>query len=332
MRNDKTIAGKVVTSYLKKFPDSPTLTLAKKIYKENPVLFKDLETCRGMIRYNRGQRGKRNRELIKDKSMFKQAGSKNPFNLPISHAEDYTPYVIDQSRTLIISDLHFPYQHNEAIELALNYGLQKEVTCILINGDLIDFATISRHEKDFRARSVKEEFDAVRLFLTTLREHFPKAKIVYKQGNHDERWEKWLYVKAPEIFDCTEFQLDVLLKLGELGIDMVKDKKPIKIGKLNVLHGHELAGGGGVNPARGVFLKTLDNVVVGHFHRTSEATESTFGGEVINVKSTGCLCGMNPQWMPINKWNLGFAFCEMNLKTGEYELENLKIIKGKIYK
>jgi hypothetical protein len=37
MRNDKTIAGKVVTSYLKKFPDSPTLTLAKKIYKENPA-------------------------------------------------------------------------------------------------------------------------------------------------------------------------------------------------------------------------------------------------------------------------------------------------------
>ena len=246
MRNEKKVSSKVVASYLKRFPDVPTLTLAKKIYKENSVLFTDVEHCRSVIRYNRGQRGKRNRELIKDKSMFKEAGSRNPFNLPISHAEDYTPYVIDQSRTLIISDLHFPYQHNEAIELALNYGLQKDVTCILINGDLIDFATISRHEKDFRARSVKEEFDAVRLFLTTLREHFPKAKIVYKQGNHDERWEKWLYVKAPEIFDCTEFQLDVLLKLGELGIDMVKDKKPIKIGKLNVLHGHELAGGGGL--------------------------------------------------------------------------------------
>jgi hypothetical protein len=81
-----------------------------------------------------------------------------------------------------------------------------------------------------------------------------------------------------------------------------------------------------------VFLKTLDNVIVGHYHRTSEATESTFGGEIINTKSVGCLCGMNPQWMPINKWNLGFAFCELNLKTGEYELENLKIIKGKIYK
>ena len=154
MRNEKTIGGEVVISYLKKFPDVPTLTLAKKIYKENSLLFKDLEQCRGVIRYYRGQRGSRNRELIKEKTMFKEAGSRNPFNLPTSHAEDYTPYVIDQSRTLIISDLHFPYQDNEAIELALNYGLEKDVNCILLNGDVIDFATVSRFDKDWRSRSL----------------------------------------------------------------------------------------------------------------------------------------------------------------------------------
>lgn len=332
MRNEKTIGGEVVISYLKKFPDVPTLTLAKKIYKENSLLFKDVEQCRGVIRYYRGQRGSRNRELIKEKTMFKEAGSRNPFNLPISHAEDYTPYVIDQSRTLIISDLHFPYQDNEAIELALNYGLEKDVNCILLNGDVIDFATVSRFDKDWRSRSLKEEFDAVRMFFKSLREHFPKAKIVYKLGNHDERFAKYLFAKAPEIFDCTEFQLEILLHLGEFKIDMVKDKKPISIGKLNVLHGHELVGQGGVNPSRATFTKTLDNTLVGHYHRTSETTETTFGGNIINVKSMGCLCGLHPMFMPVNKWNLGFAFCELNLKTGEYELENLKIIKGKIYK
>jgi hypothetical protein len=54
-------------------------------------------------------------------------------------------------------------------------------------------------------------------------------------------------------------------------------------------------------------------------------------GEVISVNSTGCLCGLNPLYMPINKHNLGFAYVEINIKTGEYILENKKIVKGKIY-
>jgi hypothetical protein len=55
-------------------------------------------------------------------------------------------------------------------------------------------------------------------------------------------------------------------------------------------------------------------------------------GHVISVRSMGCLCGLNPHYMPINKHNHGFAFCELDIKTGEYFFENLKIIKGKIYK
>ena len=44
--------------------------------------------------------------------------------------------------------------------------------------------------------------------------------------------QKFLFLKAPEIFDCTDFQLEVLLKLGELKIEVVKEKRPIRIGKL----------------------------------------------------------------------------------------------------
>ena len=84
----------------------------------------------------------------------KEERSRNPFDLPESYADDFEPYRINQARVLIISDLHFPYQDNEAITIALNYGIEKKVDCILINGDLIDFATISRHEKDFRIRYV----------------------------------------------------------------------------------------------------------------------------------------------------------------------------------
>ena len=326
------IKGQLVIDYIKKFPNTPNLTLAKKIYKENSKLFIDVENVRSTIRTYTGNSGKNNAKKIKNKELFTPPKPFNPFNLPESYANDYTAYEIKQSKVLIISDLHFPYQDNKAIESALNYGLDKKANCILINGDLIDFATISRHEKDWRMRTVNEEFNAVRQFLVSLRKAFPNAKIVYKHGNHDERWEKYLYVKAPELFDVSDFQLEVLLKLGELKIETVKDKRPIKIGKLTALHGHELAGGaGGVNPARSTFLKTLDNVIVGHYHKTSTNTETTMTGNVISVHSTGCLCGLNPLYMPINKHNLGFAYVELDIKTGNYNLQNLKVIKGKVY-
>jgi hypothetical protein len=33
----------------------------------------------------------------------------------------------------------------------------------------------------------------------------------------------------------------------------------------------------------------------------------------------------------VNKWNQGFSFVEHEIKTGDYNLQNLKIIKGKVY-
>ena len=54
-------------------------------------------------------------------------------------------------------------------------------------------------------------------------------------------------------------------------------------------------------------------------------------GDIISVHSVGCLCGKTPYFMPINRWNTGFAYCELEIKTGNYTFYNLKIINGKIY-
>lgn len=327
------LSSSIIDKYLKRFPNTPSATLSKKIYKENKKSFTTLDSVRSAVRYRRGQQGVLGRKSLKSEQFVKSEGSKNPYEfLPKSHADEYEPYFIKQSKILNISDLHFPYHDNKAIKLALEYGVKKKVDCILINGDLIDFACISRHEKDWRQRSIHEEFESVRAFLKGLRKLFPKAKIVFKYGNHDERWEKYLFLKAPELFDCTDFQLETILRLGELKIEVVKDKRPIKIGKLTVLHGHELVGGsGGVNPARATFLKTLDSVIVGHYHKRSSHDETTMNGNVISVHSQGCLCGMNPHYMPINKWCQGFSYIEHDIKTGDYMLHNHVIIKGKIY-
>lgn len=661
MAGKRTLLGELALKMLDKFPTYPTRTLAQKLYKENKKLFNDVEHARVVLRRYRGAAGKKNRKSMPTKTHL---NDKVSFNMPESHADSFEPFKIRQSRTLIISDLHIPYHDTNAIKLAIKYGKQKNVNCILINGDLIDFHNQSRFEKDPRARSTHEELEAARQFLRELRRHFPNAQIVYKYGNHCfdketeiltsdgwknkdeistsdsfatlntitnriefqksekihkynydgemigvsslgvdmlvtnkhrlylkygakykimkadelnpkskrvtfrvsgtqnnpeiqnitddeiricawihtdgsikktdganlpiyilyqrkskvhliteildrlgykyscyerdrrisqicgktlkkpndiscqliiqrgrvkskkvgmphrldellkdkytlpewvyklsnrqfdiwlssiidgdgcrhtkdsvalygmktfldqvqhacilhgyratiseyrpntfrlnifktdcavvdkfyskyrkewykgevfcvtvpngtvivrrngkvhvsgncERYEKWLYLRAPELFDCPEFELNVLLRLGELNIQHVKGKRPIKIGKLTALHGHELQGSsGGVNPSRSTFLKTMENVLVGHYHRTSSHAEPTLYGSVIVTNSMGCLCDLHPQYAPINKHNLGFAYVELNLKNGNYNLHNLKILNGEIF-
>ncbi len=128
--------GEIILDYLKRFPDLPTLTLAKKIYKDTPESFKDVEQVRFQINYHTGKAGKKLLKGLTDKSFLKQKRNSNPYGLFPTSAETFIPYEIKSQRTLIISDLHFPYQHNKSIELALDFGKQKKVDCILINGDL----------------------------------------------------------------------------------------------------------------------------------------------------------------------------------------------------
>jgi hypothetical protein len=65
-----------------------------------------------------------------------------------------------------------------------------------------------------------------------------------------------------------------------------------------------------------------------HFHQTSEHTEPTISGEIITCWSVGCLCNLHPEYMPLNKWNHGFA--EIYNEDGFFNVKNRKIINYKL--
>ncbi len=171
---------------------------------------------------------------------------------------------------------------------------------------------------------------AARELLEAIREAFPGCPIYFKIGNHEERYERYLSFKAPELLGCTDFKLENLLRFGEYGVQLITDKRIIKAGKLSIMHGHEFFGGGaGVNPARGYFMRAKESVMCGHNHQTSEHTEPTLSGDIITAWSTGCLSELHPMYMPVNKWNLGFAFVEIE-GDGTFKVHNKRIFNGKI--
>jgi predicted phosphodiesterase len=314
----------IVRGYLRKFPSVASLTIAKKIYKENVSVFKDIEDVRYIVRMLRGKAG-----------VFKRGYIKNQLpkiTLPKSECENKEPYIFPKKskNVLVISDIHLPYHHEDAIKLALSYGVEKEVDSIIINGDLIDFYQLSRFEKDPRKRSVKFELDCAREFLAELRRIFPTQLIIFYMGNHDHRWNKYMIQKAPELLDVADFFLPSLLKLNDLKIIFCDNNRGWTLGKLNGRHGHEFYGSGGVFPARSYYLKAKDNILVSHVHRTSEYIEKDINKSIHGGWSIGCLSDLDPDYNPNNQYNLGFARVEIINSEGDFKIENKKIINGKI--
>jgi len=309
----------------------PTLTLARIMYNENIELFINVDAARSVLRYLEGKRGEKDKKCIKNKNfIMHEERPKNPWKLPESDEAKYEPYILKAKKLAVLSDIHVPYHSISALECALDKIYEEKPDAILLNGDTIDFYGLSRFMKDPRKRSVAHELHALNEFLDVLQQF--GAKIYYKLGNHDERYEHYLMHKAPELLGISEFKFENLLKAKERGIEVIGDKRIIKANQLNIIHGHEFGQSifSPVNIARGLFLRGKVTAMQGHNHSVSEHTESNMNGEITTTWSLGCLCELNPAYLPINKWSHGFAIVDLADNGEEFHVKNYRIHKGKI--
>ena len=325
-------SSEVILEYLKEYPKMKHLTLAKLIYKENPGLYKTVDSARSSIRFYKGQQGDERRGLASTTEFFTEPKFINQFHIP-SEAQPIEPYILplNANRILILSDIHFPYHDNNAINASLDYGQHKEMNTILLNGDILDNYQQSKFARDPRKRDLKYEIDVFCNFIEYIRKQYPDVLVYYKQGNHDERYDRYLRDKAPELLGIKEVEFEYITHLEKYSVNYIKGKRIIRAGKLSIIHGHEIRGAGGVNPARWLYLKGKVNAICGHFHRTSEHSEPDLKGSPKGCWSMGCLCELNPEYDPnpaSNKWNHGCAFVEWDNEN--FTVHNKRIIKGQI--
>lgn len=306
--------------------DMPTLKLARLMYIENPLLFSGLEHARGKLRAIESKQGKEQRyktnKVIPDRP-------KNPYNLPESDEAIYEPYELKAKRLLVLSDIHIPYHNIESLTCAFDFAKGEKPDAILLNGDTLDFFGLSRFMKDPKKRSIASELAIFKDFMEILKKTF-SAKIYYKMGNHCERYEHFLWMKAHELVGVEEFEIENILKARAEGIEIIKDKRIMKAGDLNIIHGHEFGGSvfSPVNIARGLFLRGKVSAMQGHNHCTSSHVERDMNGGVVKTWSLGCLCELHPAYLPINKWNHGFAIVDVDGK--DFNVRNYTIDKGQI--
>lgn len=318
----------VVLMYLAKYPKESKIRLAKIIYQKYGNLFTSVESARNSVRYYTGASGYRSRA-----NESKERPASKVYTMPASKAKPWKPLVIQKGTAAIIGDIHFPKHDEAALENAVNHILEQgQIDVLILNGDIADAEEFSFWAKSPKAIDTENTLETVRQGLLWLRYKFPKSRIIYKLGNHEERLDKYCWQKAPELVGIPHLSWEGLLKINQdlqpipelEAIEFVGEQRPIILNGLPIFHGHELPKGltNSVNPARGAFLRTIDSVAVNHHHRSSSHVEYNWKHQPINCWSIGCLCDLTPEYARINKWNHGHAIVDMS-KTS-YSLSNYK--------
>jgi hypothetical protein len=242
-----------------------------------------------------------------------------------------------KNATLFLYDLHIPHNNQKNINMAIAYAKANyKIERIILGGDIVDCESISKFSRSGTVIDLRDEFDAGISFLATLRNEFKDAIIYYVKGNHEDRLVKYLWNKASELASLRGLTLQEQLQLDRFKVQWIDNielksttGKFFRIGKLNILHGHELGICPIVNPAMRFLTKSMDNLIVGHIHSTDEKYLNTLDGKTIGCHCVGTLADLNPLYRPQNGWIAGFAIGVFD-EEGFYSIKNKKILDGKI--
>lgn len=320
-------------------PDLPSRTIARMLFTKHRRLWSSVEAARIAVRYRRGRHGDYHRRRCNEQAPTTAPSAQyNPDTfIPPSDEEKFTPFVISDDRELrilVLQDIHVPYHSYDALKVALDHGKKSGCNAVLLNGDVLDFHRLSRFQKDPLTRKPKGEIDRANQLLDAIDDMFPKARKIFKEGNHDERYDHYITVHAEEVFALIKkyASLPQLLELEDRGWEYVGDRRPIYTGKLTIIHGHEYPQAliGPVNAARGLFIRAIDCALVGHHHQTSEHTGTTIRDKIITTWSVGCLCDLHPRWCRFNKWNHGFGIVNLS-PDGSFAVRNYRIHEGQLF-
>lgn len=178
-------------------------------------------------------------------------------------------------KSIVAHDLHLPFIHKGLSKKFLDTCRRIKPDRIILAGDIVDLHALTTHRraKDWMDRCDRE-LELSRKWLRELRRNSPRSDIIFIKGNHEDRLDRMIESKVPEMRHLG-ISVPMLLGLGELNIRWVEDAGKTKVwastsrGRFRILHGHEFKGGSKF--PGGHALKIAEalgcNVHIGHTHK-----------------------------------------------------------------
>lgn len=294
-------------------------------------LYTDIEDARRDVRTATGANGEADRRKTKDPEKqkfwfngFERWADENLNNELQPWAE---PFQIPKFKQLnVIADLHSVHLDRGAFKSFIKQTKDKEA--VLLNGDLLDSESLSRHLKTHNVIAYEKELSICHEILKGLKQEF--THVYFKEGNHDWWLERYLLSNAREVFRALGVSLPLLLKLPELGIHHIHNLKYWTYGDLDGVHGHEFPGFGlGKFPATGLldkwqtFKGRYDVKILGsHAHRADQAmSKKSKDGKFGLGWITPAMCKKGAHYAPYAGWDCGWT--KLNIVDGETKVQNV---------
>lgn len=187
--------------------------------------------------------------------------------------------------------------------------------------------------------SYEADIIATAAILDAVQKAAPRARIVWLEGNHDERPERWCVTQSmgsqrDADFLLRQFAPQYLLKLKERGIAYYRrsvhyDGLPmpgvIKLDKCYFYHGTSSAR----HAASVNVQKVGGNIVFGHIHRVQQFQVRPVATGEICAWSVGCACKLAPLWQhgAPNDWSHGEGV-QIITPAGKFLHLNVPILDG----
>lgn len=226
-------------------------------------------------------------------------------------------------KVVFISDVHFHDYDIAAWNLTIRILESIDPDVVFWGGDIVDVVAASEYSKDPNLiTSFQSELDAQFREMLRVRELLPKAKMWFRDGNHEERLIRYLHNKAQAISSLRNLSIPSLLRLDDLDIEHMDSSSKFRIGELFFLHGHEQQCGY-VYPARNLYLKLGVNLICGHFHRFNSYTDRRYDGRTYGVWVNGTLQQLSPDYNKgINQWTHGISVVDFT-RSGRFKVDQM---------
>lgn len=227
---------------------------------------------------------------------------------------------------LVAADLHIPLHSVDATEQLIERVRHLHPNAVCLNGDILDFDSLSLFLSDPTGKKLQEELDIAREFLDRFRSAIGRAKWSLCLGNHEDRLRQYLW-KNPAISGLRALELSALLGLP-------KDKcvaygEPVFYGSSNevaVYHTETMGKANKNNTQRALdrITRTGSQVTVtSHMHASSCIWTHDRQGCGCSVV-TPCLQNKQEWSKPFPNWDIGWT--EITILPGRYPIAQQVIL------
>lgn len=213
--------------------------------------------------------------------------------------------------SLVIPDVHAPFHCKRSWRCLLRLLEDTSPEEVIILGDFFDIHALTTHRQDPRWQdNLERELEAGKKLLQQLRDQAKGARIRYIQGNHEDRWNRYVGGRIPAM-RLIGVDLPRFIGLSDMDIHWIADarKTPVRTpcgqGKrVHFFHGHEVKGR--LRLAERLAEQTGENVHIGHTHRLAgplavrvgaKELFAVEGGHIANDKhGVFDYAGISPNW------------------------------------